>query len=85
MDKNNKIVPSEAEQARSSSSSPRPRKQSWQDEPKRTASLESLEDYGEPLKFDPDFSGPVKKRGCTGMPTYVQISKCYSKDYCSII
>ena len=66
MDKNNKIVPSESEQARSTP--PRSRKQSWQDEPKRTASMESLEEYGEPLKFDPDFSGPIKKRGCTGMP-----------------
>ncbi len=22
-------------------------------------------DYGQPYKFDPDFSGPVKKRSCT--------------------
>ena len=30
-------------------------------------SRESLEDYGEPLKFDPNFSGPIKKRTCTGI------------------
>ena len=76
MDRSNKIGPSESEAASPTSSPPRPRKQSWQDEPKRTKSLESLQDFGEPLKFDPDFSGPIKKRGCTGMATNYRYFKC---------
>ena len=68
MEKVNKISPEELEGTTSGPNTPKaPRKQSWQDQPKKSASLDSLEEYGEPLKFDPDFSGPIKRRKCTGM------------------
>lgn len=68
MEKVNKISPEELEETTSGSNTPKAqRKQSWQDQPKKSASLDSLEEYGEPLKFDPDFSGPIKRRKCTGM------------------
>ena len=63
MGKSNKTGPSDTEDAEPSANSPRP----------LTASKESLEDFGEPLKFDPDFSGPIKKRTCTGMSLTSQI------------
>ena len=66
MEKTNKISPEEPEEIGSGTDTPRsPRRQSWQDQPKRSASTESLQEYGEPLKFDPDFSGPIKRRKCT--------------------
>ena len=68
MEKTNRISPSEPEEAESATNSPRsPRKDTWQDQPKKSESRESLEEYGEALKFDPDFSGPVKRRKCTGI------------------
>ena len=70
MEKTNRISPSEPEEAESASATntPRsPRKDTWQDQPKKSESRESLEEYGEALKFDPDFSGPVKRRKCTGI------------------
>ena len=67
MGKNNKTGPSDSEDAGSQTNSPGPvRKQSWEAGPNRAESTESLEEFGEPLKFDPDFSGPIKKRVCTG-------------------
>ena len=70
MGKKNKTSPQESAATTSSDTaegsepgSPKPqKKRSWHKD-----STEDLdEDYGEPTKFDPDFSGPVKKRSCTG-------------------
>ena len=69
MGKNNKTAPTESEQVGSETNSPRPtRRNSLQNELHRTNSMgpESLEEFGEPTKFDPDFSGPIRKRVCTG-------------------
>ena len=67
MEKTNRVSPREQEEEKSATNTPRsPIKDAWQDQPNKSESRESLEEYGEPLKFDPDFSGPVKRRKCTG-------------------
>ena len=53
--------------AASQSTTPPENKESGGAGPQMADSRESLEDYGEPLKFDPNFSGPIKKRTCTGI------------------
>ena len=74
MEKTNRISPSEPEEAEAAANTPRsPRKNSWQDQPNKSESKESLEEYGEALKFDPDFSGPVKRRKCTGISININI------------
>ena len=74
MEKTNRISPSEPEEAEAAANTPRsPRKDSWQDKPNKSESKESLEEYGEALKFDPDFSGPVKRRKCTGISININI------------
>ena len=72
MGKNNKTgpdpSPSDAPDiAASQSTSPPEGQESWGPGRQMADSRENLEDYGEPLKFDPNFSGPIKKRTCTGI------------------
>ena len=67
MKRNNRTVPSDQSQSENETSSPKQsRKNSLDEGLKKASSQESLEEFGEPLKFDPDFSGPIKKRVCTG-------------------